>query len=52
MSDWDEIRRLAADLQKVQLSSTMQRYFLIPYSTHDRDTQFQLMSIFLFRLGL
>lgn len=24
-SDWDEIRRLASDFQKVQLSSTLQR---------------------------
>lgn len=26
MSDWDEIKRLAADFQKVQLSSTLQKY--------------------------
>lgn len=25
MADWDEIKRLAADFQKVQLSSTAQR---------------------------
>lgn len=26
MSAWDEIKRLAADFQKVQLSSTLQKY--------------------------
>lgn len=25
-ADWDEIKRLAADFQKAQLSSTVQRY--------------------------
>lgn len=25
-ADWDEIKRLAADFQKAQLSSTLQRY--------------------------
>lgn len=25
MSDWDEIKRLAADFQKIQLSSTLQK---------------------------
>lgn len=28
-SDWEEIKRLAADFQKVQLSSTLQRYTAI-----------------------
>lgn len=26
MADWDEIKRLAADFQKVQLSSSAQKY--------------------------
>lgn len=26
--DWDEIKRLAADFQKAQLSSTLQKYNL------------------------
>ena len=25
-SDWEEIKRLAADFQKIQLSSTLQKY--------------------------
>lgn len=37
-ADWDEIKRLAADFQKAQLSSTLQRYQLhfllcLPYFT-------------------
>lgn len=27
--DWDEVKRLAADFQKAQLSSTLQKYDLI-----------------------
>lgn len=30
-TDWDEIKRLAADFQKAQLSTTAQRYFLKSY---------------------
>lgn len=28
-ADWDEIKRLAADFQKAQLTSTLQRYLLV-----------------------
>jgi len=28
MADWEEIKRLAADLQRAQLSGTAQRYVL------------------------
>jgi len=28
-TDWDEIKRLAADLQRAQLSSTTQRYHFL-----------------------
>lgn len=26
MADWDEVKRLAADFQKAQLTSTLQKY--------------------------
>jgi len=32
MADWEEIKRLAADLQRAQLSGSAQRYVLFPNS--------------------
>ena len=43
MADWDDIKRLAADLQKVQLSSTSQRSVLCTKKMHAKVLLLQII---------